>query len=389
MRIAVNALYLRSGRVGGSEIALRGLVNGLVRSHPSDRIRVYLPAAEAGRGLFVEGAVEVAAPFPTRPRAVRIAGEQTWLPARLALDDADVLWNAGFTAPLAHAGPQVTTVFDTQHLRHPEYFRATHRVAWRVLVDIAVARSRRIVCPSAATRADLAALRPRQAGKCRLVPLGVEAEWLAHRPLDDTAAWRRRFDLPERFAVCVATTHPHKGHDVLLRTWRALLDAGEAPPLLVLTGVSGFADAAIRDLARHLQLDSRVRHLGWIAREDLRTLLSSASVALLPSRFEGFGLPLLEAMALGTPTVASDLPAFREVGRDLVRWVAANDLEAWTAAVRGTLEITREARRAWADRARRAAASWTWDRAATALRGVLEEALGAPRSVDGIEMREV
>ncbi|MBK7975646.1 MAG: glycosyltransferase family 4 protein [Deltaproteobacteria bacterium] len=280
-------------------------------------------------------------------------------------------------------------MFDTQHLRHPEYFRATHRVAWRVLVDAALARSGRIVCPSVATRVDLETLRPRHSRKYRHVPLGVEDEWLRDRGADDAATWRHRFGLPERFAVCLATTHPHKGHDTLLRAWRSMLDAGAAPPPLVLTGVSGFADRAIHESARQLRVDSHVRHLGWIAREDLRMLLSSATVALLPSRFEGFGLPLLEAMALGTPAVANDLPVFREVGGDLVHLVAATDGAAWAEAIRAVLALPDGVRREWAVRSRRAAAAWTWDRAASALRAVLAETLTAGRSVDGMETREV
>ena len=387
MRIAVNALFLRSGRVGGSEIALRGLVNGLARRLPGRQIRVYLPAAEAGRGSFGEGVEEVVGPVPTRPRAARIVGEQTWLPARLALDRADLLWNAGFTAPVATSIPQVTTVFDVQHLRHPEYFHPTHRLAWRVLVDLALARSRRIACPSKATLADLAALRPRHASKLRLVVLGVEDDWLEARP-PEAAAHRRRLQLPEHLAVCVATTHPHKGHATVLRAWRALLDGGHAPPLLALTGVTGFADAAIRELTRELRLDAHVRHLGWLAREELREVVASADVALVPSQFEGFGLPLLEALALGVPTVASDLPVLREVGRDHVRWVKGHDEREWASAVKAILAMTTAERCEWAERARRAASAWTWDRASSALLEVFEQARRGG-AVDGIERREV
>ncbi len=118
-------------------------------------------------------------------------------------------------------------------------------------------------------------------------------------------------------------------------------------------------------------------------------LLSSATVALLPSRFEGFGLPLLEAMALGTPAVANDLPVFREVGGDLVHLVAATDGAAWAEAIRAVLALPDGVRREWAVRSRRAAAAWTWDRAASALRAVLAETLTAGRSVDGMETREV
>lgn len=389
MRIAVNALFLRAGRVGGSEIALRGLVRALARLRRDDRIRVYLPAPEVGRLRFGAGVEEVGAPVPTRPRALRILGEQTWLPARLAKDRMDVLWNAGFTAPVGARIPQVTSVFDTQHLRHPEYFRPTHRLAWRVLVDVAIARSRRVACPSAATRADLAALRPRHASKYRHVPLGVEDDWLEDSRADEAADWRGRFGLPDRFAVCVGTTHPHKGHATLLRAWRGLLDAGTSPPPLVLTGVTGFADAAVRELAHRLELGALVRHLGWIARDDLRGLLGSADVALVPSRFEGFGLPLLEAMALGTPTVASDLPVFREVGEELVTWVPTDDEGAWVGAIRTALAMPAEERHDRAERTRRAASAWTWDRGATMLAALLDEAVGAAGSVDGIESREV
>ncbi len=383
MRIAVNALFLRWGRVGGSEIALTGLLGGLATIAPRDRIRVYVAASEAVRQRFPRGVEVIACGTRTRPRAVRIAWEQLVLPRRLARDGHDVLWNAGFTAPARSPVPQVTSVYDLQHLVHPEHFRPAHRIAWRALVDVALARSRRVLCASATTAGELARLRPDAAAKVRCVPLGVDPSWLGTDGDDSLPTWMHRAGVREPFVLCVATTHPHKGHEVLLEAWRQLCD-GEAmrPPMLVLTGVRGFADRHLQSRVRALGASAAVRHLGWVGRGELARLYRRARVVVVPTRFEGFGLPLLEALAHGAPVVASSIPVLREVGGDAARWVEPGDVVGWRDAIRALLEDDAQ-RTALAARGRAAVASRTWDLAAEALRAVLLDATASRSHADG------
>ncbi len=377
MRIAVNALFLRWGRVGGSEIALTGLLGGLATIAPRDRIRVYVATSEAARGRFPEGVELIACDTRTRPRAARIAWEQLVLARRLARDGHDVLWNAGFTAPARSPVPQVTSIYDLQHLVHPEYFRPSHRIAWRALVDVALARSERVLCASATAAGELARLRPDAAAKVRCVPLGVDPRWLAADGDGVLPAWMVRAGVREPFVLCVGTTHPHKGHEVLLEAWRQLCDdEASRPPMLVLTGVRGFADRRLNARIRELGTSADVRHLGWVERDELARLYRRARVVVLPTRFEGFGLPLLEALAHGAPVVASALPVLREIGGDAARWVEPGDVAGWRAAIRELLE-DETLRSTSSTRGRAAAAGRTWVRAAGALRAVLAEVASA------------
>ncbi|MFN7952563.1 MAG: glycosyltransferase family 1 protein [bacterium] len=384
MRIAVNALFLRWGRVGGSEIALAGLLGGLVAIAPQDRIRVYVARSEAKRERFPAGVEVVGCGTRTRPRAGRIAWEQLVLPQRIARDGHDVLWNAGFTAPALSPVPQVTSVYDLQHLVHPEHFRASHRIAWRVLVDLALARSDRVVCASAAAGRDLVRSRPSVASRLRHVPLGVDPAWLEASRDDPLPRWMARVGVQPPFALCVGTTHPHKGHAVLLDAWRRMVERGSRPPMLVLTGVRGFADRRIGARVCELGLGAHVRHLGWVPRAELAQLYRAARLVLMPTRFEGFGLPLLEALAQGAPVVASALPVLEETGGDAVCWVAPDDVAGWADAV-DALAADDVARARMASRGRVQAAGWTWERAARGLRRVLVEAAYADGFVDGGE----
>ncbi len=192
----------------------------------------------------------------------------------------------------------VTVFHDLQHKRHPEYFRWFDLPFWRLLLWASARRSRALIADSEATAGDIQHYYHRAA---QVIHLGVEPQFLE-------IAMRRE---PKDYLLCASTTHPHKNLERLLRVHAQMSDA----PRLVLTGVRGFAAERIERLA-----GPGVQIMGWIPREELYELFRGALGFIYPSTFEGFGLPVLEAMAAGVPVACSDIPPLREIAGSTVHY---------------------------------------------------------------------
>lgn len=291
MRIGVNALYLIPGGVGGTEIYLRSLLQALAKVNRRNEYFVFTNR-ETGEDLVPEGFTHVPCGVDAVFRPGRILYEQFVLPARAP--KVDVLFNPGFTAPVAH--PNNVTVFhDLQHKRHPEYFRWFDLPFWNLLLWAAVRRSQRLIAVSEATRDDLQKF------------YGAESTVVHHGadPAFFEIAEQRQ---PEDFFLCVSTLHPHKNIERLVRAF-----AIYGKSKLVLAGMKGFQTEAVERQIRELGLGGRVRVTGWIPRAELLDLYRRAKGFIYPSTFEGFGMPVIEALAAEVPLACSDIEPMRSL----------------------------------------------------------------------------
>ncbi len=338
--IGVNALYLIPGRVGGTEIYLRNLLRALAEIDRENEYVVFTNR-EAGADLVPDRPNFVRAPEPVSAafRPGRIAWEQLVLPFAARRHRLNVLFNPGFTAPLLRPCPMVTVFHDLQHKRHPEYFRWFDLPFWNFFLWASVRRSRGLLAVSQATADDLERYYGRHA---QVVHHGVEREFFEiskHRE-------------PRDYLLCASTTHPHKNLQRLLRVHSQTKDA----PRLVITGVRGFAANEIESLA-----GESVEITGWIPREQLYQLYRGALGFIYPSIFEGFGMPVLEAMAAGIPVACSDIPPLREIAHSTVHFFdPASDRE-----IRDALLLLASGKIS-TDAAQRRAAEFTWEKTARA-----------------------
>lgn len=300
LRIGVNALYLIPGGVGGTEIYLRNLLPALAEIDSANRYFVFLNR-ETGTDLVPDrpNFTAVRYPVPARFRPARIIWEQTVLPVSIARLRLDVLFNPGFTSPVICSCRTVTVFHDLQHKRHPEYFRWFDLPFWRILLYAAAQRSSILLADSQATRTDLLRFYRLPAEKIRVVPLGVD-------PVFFELGRRRRIETRERYILSVSTLHPHKNLDRLIHAF-ADFRRSHAEFRLVVAGLRGFHAEALERLCASLGVADAVRFTGWIERQELYELFVHASAFLYPSTFEGFGLPVLEALAAGVPTACSNV----------------------------------------------------------------------------------
>ena len=337
-RIGVNALYLIPGGVGGTEIYLRNLLSALARIDRENQYIVFTNR-ETGKDLVPEEANFLWAPQPVRAtiRPWRLLWEQTGLPLAVKRHRLDVLFNAGFTSPVICPCRTVTVFHDLQHKRYPQYFRWFDLPFWNLFLWAAVKSSNKLIAVSAATRDDL---RLFYGADAEVVHHGAEAAFF------EMAGRRQSKD----YILCVSTLHPHKN---LKRLLRAHSQSNSLPDLVV-TGLKGFAAREIEQLA-----GGRVRITGWIPREELYQLFQGARAFVYPSTFEGFGIPVLEAMAAGIPIACSDIPPLREVAESTVVYFNPTDENDIRIAMEQV--VTDDS---LAEAARQRAAQFTWEKAA-------------------------
>jgi len=324
LRIGVNALYLIPGGVGGTEIYLRGLLRSLAEIDGRNHYFVFTNR-ETCRDLTpaAPNFTEVRQPLRAASRPWRILWEQTGLPLWAARLRLDVMLNPGFTAPLLAGCPQVTVFHDLQHLRHPEYFRWFDLPFWRFFLYWSAVVSRVVVANSQATAADLVKFYRLPADKIRIAPLGVD-------PVFFELAARRQ---PRPFLLAVSTLHPHKNLDGLLRAFAEFRK--ERPEFrLVVCGLHGFFTGPLHTLRDSLGLRDAVDFPGWIPREDLHQLFAQAWAFIYPSLFEGFGIPVVEALAAGVPSACSNIEPMRSIAGEAAWQFDPRDPAAMLEALR-------------------------------------------------------
>jgi glycosyltransferase involved in cell wall biosynthesis len=366
LRVGVNALYLIPGGVGGTEIYLRGLLQGLAEIDPVNRYFIFTNR-ETGPDLAPKHPNFAIAPQPVRAasRPARILWEQTALPLAAACLSLDVLLNGGFTAPLAAPCPQVTVFHDLQHKRHPEYFRWFDLPFWEFFLFWSAHISRLVLADSDATAADLLRYYRLPEARVRVVRLGVD-------PVFFEIGRRRCPDGGAPFLLAASTLHPHKNLDGLLRAF-ALFHRERPEFRLVVCGIHGFVAGPLHQLREELGLRDAVDFPGWIPRQDLHGLFARAWAFICPSRFEGFGLPLLEALAAAVPTACSHIEPLHGMAAGAALEFDPEDVPAMAAAM-ARIAGDEALRARLSEAGPRRAADFSWRVTAEATLGALAEA---------------
>jgi glycosyltransferase involved in cell wall biosynthesis len=360
MLVGVNALYLIPGGVGGTEIYLRNLLRALALVDHENRYVVFTNR-ETSPDLVPASFTHAPLPVNATNRPVRLLYEQTGLAREARRRNVDVMFNPGFTAPVFPGCPNVTVFHDLQHKRHPEYFRRFDLPAWNLFLALSIRRSRILVADSEATREDLKRYYRVDDSRIVVAPLGVEPEFYA---LERTT--------PEPFFLCVSTLHPHKNLDNLLSAFARFRH--DRPDFrLVMTGVRGFYTAAVESRIRELGLTDSVRLTGWIERSELYDLFRRATAMIYPSTFEGFGLPVIEAMAAGLPLACSNIEPLHSIVAGAAIEFPPQDIAAMTAAMQRLTRDTQDL----VERGRQRAAGFTWEETARKTLSAIEAGLRA------------
>lgn len=284
-----------------------------------------------------------------------------WLLARLR---TDLCHFTNGVASLWTPCPSVVTIHDMTLWLFPQHHYRRRLLAMRPFIPLAARQATAIIAVSHSTKRDIVRILRVPAPKVHVI---YEAPAPCFRPLaagPALEAVRRRYGLPERFVLYVGTIEPRKNLVRLLEAFARLRNGGPISHAFILAGHRGWKDEAVFAAVERLKLQDAVRFLGYVPEDDLVALYNLADALAFPSLYEGFGLPVLEAMACGTPVVASPRGSLREVAGDAAIFVDPLEVESIAEGLRRVLEdaVEREELRA---RGLANAARFTWE--ATAL----------------------
>ncbi|MEL6890423.1 MAG: glycosyltransferase family 1 protein [Actinomycetota bacterium] len=363
---AVNLLWCDPGRVGGSEQylvrQLAGLPDDVIDELGRPTLYCVPRFAEAHADLAARYSI-VTAPIRGDRRPVRVAAEHTWLARRTRSGTQPrLVHHGGGTAPSVGGRPIVLTVHDLQYETHPQYLHPVKLRYLRWAMPRSIARADAIAVPSEYVKRTIVESFDVESERIHVVPHGVEADLGADAP--SAAELRSRHGLGDGpVLVLPAITHPHKGHrfvlEMVAKHWV------EPDVRLVLLGGRGSADAAIEAAIDELGLRRRVVRPGRVPDGDRDGIIALADALVFPSEYEGFGAPVVEAMALGTPVISSDQPALAEVVGD-AGIVRPTTPDAWADA----LDSVAARRDDLIERGRQRATAFTSARSGAALAAV-------------------
>jgi glycosyltransferase involved in cell wall biosynthesis len=301
---------------------------------------------------------------------------QVGQPFQILKERLDLYHGPNFVAPLAAPCPTLITIHDLSSFIMREKHRWMNNLIQRLLVPSSARRSRAIIAVSEATRNDIMRILGIPAHKIRVIPEGVEGIF---EPVTDDESRnhiRCKLGLPQKYILFVGTLEPRKNIPTLLEAYARLIRSGDTEHRLVLAGGHGWGSDAIPQKMRSLGIEANVKFTGYVAREDMSALYSMADLFVYPSLYEGFGLPPLEAMACGTPTIVSDGSSLSSVVADAGLRVDPLDIAGLAEAMRRVL-LDETLRRDLIEKGKKRAKCYSWETTARETLALYQEVVSA------------
>ena len=372
MRVVIEASPALHNQAGIGRYTA-GLLNGLLAIENAGGASSYALAYNCSRSTAVPPE------WAALPRHTTSLGNKPWrMRAALTyfgapkLDSfvpgADVYHSTGHLLPRFEQVRTVFTLHDLIPLIYPEYHLPLNRIFLKHMFPRFLRAADAIIAVSEHSRRDAQRLLGIDPADIIVIPEAVEPHL---RPVTDAlqlADLRQRLGLPERFVLCVCTIEPRKNHITLLRAWERIA-AGWPDGALVIAGKPGWLYKEFFAQVEQSPVRERVILTGYVAEDDLATLLSAATVFAFPSLYEGFGLPPLEAMACGTPVVSANSSSLPEAVGDAGLLLPPDDVAAWADTLSALLRDD-DRRAALRERGFARVAAFTWERAAEMTRAV-------------------
>jgi glycosyltransferase involved in cell wall biosynthesis len=371
-RVLIDGHMLGSGETG-NETYLRGLLAGLTELGRREAVAVCDPRIDVGAHERVV--------LPGRSNVARL----TRYLVAAARDRRAQVVHSTYAAPLLSGMASVLTVHDVSFIRHPEWFTLRDRVVLNAGVRTSVRRAARVLVPSGHARDELCALLGVAPERVLVTPEGVDGRYAPPAPVpageeapscDDVERVLRRLGIHRPYVLAVGNLQPRKNLSRLIEAWALLAgdDSDRGRQLVVAGGFHGRRDGAT-GLAIKLHVGDRVAFPGYVPDADLPALYSAADLFVLPSLYEGFGLPVLEAMACGTPVACSGTTALPEVAAGAAALFDPEDPADIAAVLRAVLADA-ELRADLRERGLRRASRASWRACAELTASAYDEAAG-------------
>jgi glycosyltransferase involved in cell wall biosynthesis len=375
MRIGLDGIPLGEIKTGVGHYTFE-LARALANVAPGDEFELVSPHPYVAAGDDEDDQTPPPNLRLTRAGVGRLLRRRWWslgLPLYVRRARFDLFHGTNYDVPLWGGRPAVVTVHDLSTLLHPETHKAHLARRARRRLPLMVRRATAIITPSESVKRETCEHLGVEADKVFVVP---EAARRTFRPVprEETVEARRRLGVQDEFVLFVGTIEPRKNLLTLARAFDEILRCTPLRPQLVIAGKEGWLTDELFSYLRGVGVRERVRFTGYVSDRDLRALYSSCRAFVYPSLYEGFGLPLLEAMACGAPVVTSRVPSLTETVGDAARLVSPTDYQELAQAIAHLLQGSSERQRLSSAGLRRAAA-FSGEKTAQATLDVYREAL--------------
>ncbi len=307
--------------------------------------------------------------FAPSHRHLRVLWQQMIMPLHITRFDVDVHWGAGFVLPLLSTKPMVVTVHDLTFQLFPAVHERIKRYYFPAMIRLAVGKARTVIAISESTRCDLHRLIPLSRGKSVVTQLAARSM----NPLDLARMSSEGQGYGGDYVLFVGTIEPRKNLARLIGAWKSLDADVRSSVRLIVVGATGWL---VDPLVGHLKTTDAIEFRGHVDDAELAGLLQGAMAFVYPSLYEGFGLPVVEAMSLGIPVLTSNIGATREVAEGAAILVDPTSEDAIRAGLTRLISDP-SLRQSLATLGRQRAASFSWARTAGQTLELLEQAVHA------------
>ena len=357
MRIAIDARLGHYAQGGISQYTLN-LIRALAATDQDNSYTIFQNSADQREIVSQDNFRRVSLRTPSHHPLEQYLLSLELLPK----SSVDVIHWTDFIPPFYNRHPSVITVHDLAFLLYP-HFLTRDSARHYGLIDHAVRRADHIIAVSEATRRDLVRLTGTPPKKITVIYEAAESIYFPVQEQEALAQIRSKYHLSDGYILFVGTIEPRKNLKTLLRAFNMLIENYKAAVDLTIAGKAGWLYDDVYQLVEELGLQKRVHFLGRVPTADLPLLYNAAQMLVLPSFYEGFGLPPLEAMACGIPAIVSDASAMPEVVSDAALRVAPEDVEGFAVAMQRLLSDA-DLRADMVAKGRKRVKSFSWERAA-------------------------
>ena len=369
--VVVNA-HLLSGRPTYRSAGVYQYMLHLLRHlADGDEALRYSVLLGAGAPPLDSPARRVESRWQTSRPAIRVGWEQVAQPSVLRRIGADLAHGPAFVGPVAARCPFVITIHDLSFVRFPHLFRPANRIYLNTMTRVSVRKAARVIAVSAHAAAESSLLLGAPEEKIDVVYHGVDPHFVP-LPADQVAAFREEKGLPDRFVLHVGTLEPRKNLIRLVEAFARIRDGGLK---LILVGGKGWLYDELLQRIGELGVDEDVVLCGYVRNGELPLWYNAATVLAYPSLYEGFGLPVLEALASGTPVLTSNVSSLPEAAGEAALMVDPTDSEAIAGGLRQLL-TDRSLRQELRGRGLEHAGRFSWLRSARETARTYRNALG-------------